>query len=52
MQNNGSQPLFWEPQAARKNPLCGPQQYFNETSNILCNRFRSTIKQNVSIDLC
>jgi len=35
-----------------KHPLCGHQQSFNETSNILCNRLLSSIKQNVSIELC
>jgi len=32
---------------APRHPLCGPQQSFNETSNILCNRLRSAVKQNV-----
>ena len=31
--------------AAPKHPLCGPQQSFNKTSNILCNRLRSAMKK-------
>ena len=42
---------FWEQKAAPKHPLCGPRQSFNRTSNVMCNKHRSAIKQNVSIDL-
>ena len=45
----GSQPLFWQPHAAPKHPLCNPQRSFNKTSNILYIRLRSAIKQNISI---
>ena len=34
-----------------KHHLCGSQKSFNNTSRISCNRLRSAIKQNVSIDL-
>jgi len=36
-----AQPRFWGPHAA----------LFQQSPNILCNRLRSTIKQNVSIEL-
>jgi len=52
MKTSGSQPRFWGPHSAPKHPLCGPQPSFNKTSNILCNRLRSAVKQNVSIELC
>jgi len=42
----------WLLTATVKQFLCGSQQSFNETPYILCNRFRSATKQNVSIDLC
>ena len=44
---SGSQPLFWEPHVAPNHLSGGPNQSFNNTSNILCNIFRSAIKQNV-----
>jgi len=47
-----SQPRLRESRAAAKHPLCGSQQSFNYISNILCNRLRSAMKQNVLIDLC
>jgi len=34
-----------------KHPLCGAQQSFTKTNNISCNRLRSAINKNVSIDL-
>ena len=47
----GSQPRFWGPHSAPRHPLCGLQQSFNKTSNILCNRLHSAVKQNVSVEL-
>ena len=44
---SGSQPLFWEPHVAPNHLSGGPNQSFNNTSNILCNIFRSAIKQTV-----
>ena len=40
-----TEPLFLGPHAAPKHTLCGPQQSFNKTSNILCNRLCSAIKK-------
>jgi len=40
------------PHAAPKQPLCGPKQSFKKTFNILCNKPRSAMKQNVSVELC
>jgi len=34
----------WLSTAAPKQPLWGPQQSVNQTSNIVCNRLRSAIK--------
>jgi len=45
MLTSGSQPWFWEPHLALRHPLCGLQQFFNKTSNILCNRLRVALNQ-------
>jgi len=49
---SNSQSRLREPHAAANHHLRGSQQPVTKTSNILCNWLRSTIKQNVSVDLC
>jgi len=51
-ETSGSQPLFWEQHAVPNHALSDPQQSFNKSSNILCNRLCSAIKQNVSTHMC
>jgi len=41
-----------EPHPALKHTVCGLEQSFSNTSNMLCNKLCSAIKQNVSSDLC
>jgi len=49
-QCSGSQPMFCEPHATPKHPLCGSRQSFIKPLIFCATDF--AIKQNMSIDCC